>query len=72
MLIRVLRLMRLLQGGRYTVEELADIFGCTTRTIRRDLNLLEEVHAPIVKVGSRFRCAGPVPFIDSERREVSA
>lgn len=43
-LLRVLRLLRRLEGARYvqSLESLANEYGVTTRTIRRDLVLLEE------------------------------
>ena len=43
-LIRTLSLLRALQEGReWTLYELAARFGVTTRTIRRDLAVLESV-----------------------------
>ncbi len=46
---RRLKLILLLQrpGGKKTVQELADIFGVSRRTIFRDFNVLSEINVPI-------------------------
>jgi len=46
---RRLKLILLLQrpGGKKTVQELADIFGVSRRTIFRDFNALSEINVPI-------------------------
>jgi len=46
-LIRVFRLIRLLRRRPHWLHELAQELDVTTRTIRRDLALLEEVHVPV-------------------------
>ena len=48
-LVRTWRLVDLLRSSRgLTLEDLSAQLGVTTRTIRRDLVTLEEVHVPIV------------------------
>jgi predicted DNA-binding transcriptional regulator YafY len=50
-LVRTLGLLSLLaQGGRFTLEQLADKFGVCQRTIRRDLHALEAAGFAIGKV----------------------
>ena len=47
-LVRGLSLLRLLEDGRhYQLQELAKTFGVCVRTIRRDLEALEEVGVPL-------------------------
>ncbi len=47
-LVRVLSMLRLLQGyERHTINALAERFSVTTRTIRRDLDVLQRVGYPI-------------------------
>ncbi len=47
-LVRVLAMLRLLQGHRrYSLEELSMRFTVSTRTIRRDLDLLQRVGYPV-------------------------
>lgn len=41
--IRVLQMSQLLRAGRRSLDELAGQFGVTTRTVRRDLELLSLV-----------------------------
>lgn len=47
-LIRALGILRKLEGGgRWTLHQLAQEFGVTQRTIRRDIYALEEAGVPI-------------------------
>lgn len=46
-LVRVLRLRDMLVSGRLTLNELAAELRVTTRTIRRDLEALQEAHVPV-------------------------
>jgi predicted DNA-binding transcriptional regulator YafY len=48
-LVRTLKLWRFLEGrsSRPELDELADMFGVSSRTIRRDLAALTEVHLPV-------------------------
>lgn len=48
-LLRVLRLAEYLRSNRATVRTLGLRFGVTTRTIRRDLILLQQVPMPVCK-----------------------
>jgi predicted DNA-binding transcriptional regulator YafY len=48
-LVRALRLVTLLNRGRYSLEALSDRLGVSVRTVRRDLEALEEAHLPVVK-----------------------
>jgi predicted DNA-binding transcriptional regulator YafY len=43
-LVRVLRLLKLLENGRRTVAQLADRLNVSQRTIYRDLEALDEAH----------------------------
>lgn len=62
---RVLRLAMLLRNGRdWTHAELAHDLHCTTRTIMRDLNVLEELHAPLERKPTGVRMIGPIPIIE--------
>lgn len=58
-LVRALRTAKLLESSRFGVSigELASEFGCTTRTVRRDLEALQEAGLPLVDVvdGGRKR-----------------
>ena len=47
-LIRVLQMVWLLQNDDCTVDELAERFGVSRRTIYRDLKLLDEAELPLV------------------------
>lgn len=71
-LLRVLQLMRALQQRPWKLCDLGKKFHCHVRTIRRDIELLEQLHAPIVRDERGIRLAGPVPYIDAPREEVSA
>ncbi len=52
---RVLSVLRLLeQRRRWTLHELADRFGVTTKTARRDISAIEEAGYPIAQ-----ECHGP-------------
>lgn len=47
-LVRVLSLLRLLQApNRYTLAQLAAKFSVSTRTIRRDFDVLQRVGYPV-------------------------
>jgi len=46
--VRVLRLAWLLQRGEYTVDQLAERFGVSRRTVYRDLQLVDEARLPLV------------------------
>lgn len=47
-LIRVLSIQRVFeQGGRVTLNALAERFGVSTRTVRRDLSALEASGVPL-------------------------
>lgn len=65
---RLTRLMRLLvhvQGpGRYTLAALAEEFGCSVKTIQRDLRAMEEMGIPVEWDRERrsYRLFGPLPF----------
>jgi predicted DNA-binding transcriptional regulator YafY len=48
-LVRCLQLQRALRRAFRTLDSLAQEFGVTTRTIRRDLDALEEAHEPVLK-----------------------
>jgi predicted DNA-binding transcriptional regulator YafY len=51
-LVRTLAIMRVFeQGGRLTIYALAERFGVSPRTIRRDLSALEAVGFPITNEG---------------------
>jgi len=57
-LIRDLTLLRMLERSRIglTLDEMASETGVTTRTIRRDLEALEEAGVPLVRAdGRRWR-----------------
>jgi predicted DNA-binding transcriptional regulator YafY len=45
----VLQVMSMLRAGRRSLQELADGLSVTTRTVRRDLDVLEAAHLPITK-----------------------
>lgn len=49
MVVRQWELLQLLESGRRSLNQLAGELGVTTRTVRRDLEALEEAHFPIVK-----------------------
>lgn len=49
-LVRALRLIRLLQDGRWTLLELSRDLSMSTRTIRRDLAALQEAHLPVTRL----------------------
>jgi predicted DNA-binding transcriptional regulator YafY len=52
-LVRALSLLRVLEGrGHHTLDDLAQRFNVTTRTIRRDLAALQEVGYPIGHEGT--------------------
>ena len=51
---RTLRLLRILQRGRRTIVQLADELGVTTRTIRRDLEILSVVGFPVTSARSDY------------------
>lgn len=46
-LIRVLTMMHYLRGGRQTLEQLAEEFKVSTRTVRRDLEALSVAGVPV-------------------------
>jgi predicted DNA-binding transcriptional regulator YafY len=48
-LVRVLRLMALLQNGRLDLNALSAELSVSTRTIRRDIEAIEAAHLPIQK-----------------------
>lgn len=63
---RVLRVAIAIRDRPRDIVDLAAELRCTSRTIRRDLAVLQEVHAPIVKVGesgSVYVMKGPVAFV---------
>lgn len=52
-LVRVLMLKATLESGRHwTLQQLAERFNVTTRTVRRDLAALEEAGVPICQARS--------------------
>ena len=58
LLVRNLRLLQLLESARVglTLRRLAEQSGCCERTIRRDLEALQEAGVPIVEEdGHRWR-----------------
>lgn len=56
MVVRNLRLLQLLgRRRRNTMEELADALGVCSRTVRRDLEALQEAHLPVVDKTIRGR-----------------
>lgn len=72
-LMRVFRLIRALQMRAWTLDELAQRLECSSRTVRRDIELLEELHAPIVhEEGARVRLTGPLPYVDDATRKETA
>lgn len=46
-LVRVLTMMHYLKGGRQTLEQLAEEFHVSTRTVRRDLEALSVAGVPV-------------------------
>ena len=48
-LTRTLKLLVLLNGNGLSLEQIADKLKVTTRTIRRDLDALQEAHIPVRK-----------------------
>lgn len=52
-LVRTLRVLARLQSGHYSLLELAAEFQVDPRTIRRDIEALQEAHFPITS-GSGF------------------
>ena len=50
--IRVIRLAIALSQRAYKVVELAEKFGVTTRTIHRDLTVLDAIGIPVIVEGS--------------------
>ncbi len=60
---RLFGLLSLLAHSPRCLEEMATEMGCTTRTIRRDLAILEEVHVPIARYGPYYRLDGPMPYV---------
>lgn len=70
---RILRVAVLLRRRHWHSDDLAREAGCVARTIFRDIQLLEEFHAPIVYDPIRgFRMLGPVPFVETESKKASA
>lgn len=58
-LVRTLTLWQVLREGRqWTLVELAERFSVTTRTIRRDLDVLESVGVPICHEDGASRIPG--------------
>jgi len=59
--IRVLRVAWLLQSGEYTVDQLAERFGVSRRTVYRDLQLVDEARLPLVSQhqGKGYRVLSP-------------
>jgi predicted DNA-binding transcriptional regulator YafY len=59
-IVRELILLRTLEQARmgYTLRELALRSGVTTRTIRRDLEALEEAGVPITDIDERAETVG--------------
>jgi predicted DNA-binding transcriptional regulator YafY len=51
-LLRTLRLVLLLEQRRSTIDELATELGAHQRTVRRDLEVLEEAGIPLVNDGA--------------------
>ena len=65
--LRQMRILRTLEESRFgvAIEKLAEEHGVSTRTIRRDLEALEEIGAPIESVkrdGKSFRKMRRDPF----------
>jgi len=48
-LVRVLRLLALLEGGWCSLDALSQELSVSTRTVRRDLAAIEEAHLPLRK-----------------------
>jgi predicted DNA-binding transcriptional regulator YafY len=68
-LVRVLRLAVRLRSVPSTVEELSVAMNVTTRTVRRDLVVLQAVGVPLVQVlgedGRRYwKSVGPWPLME--------
>ena len=59
--VRVLQVAWLLQSGEYTVDQLADRFGVSRRTVYRDLRLVDEARLPLVSQhqGKGYRVISP-------------
>lgn len=49
--VRQWRVLVLLRAGGWTLAELSERLGCSQRTARRDIEALEEVPFPIMKIG---------------------
>ena len=73
--IRLLRIIWLLQKETCTVEELAERFGVSRRTVYRDLELIEAAGLPVVTRGGgqgyRLMAQRPAAFGDSSDRRLS-
>lgn len=63
-LIRVLQLAERLRGRRWSIDQLAQEAGVTTRTVRRDLDALSSAGIPVQQAtDERFAPASPCWFI---------
>lgn len=63
-LIRVLQLADRLRGRRWSIEQLAQEAGVTTRTVRRDLEALSSAGVAVQQASDeRFTSGPPVWFI---------
>jgi predicted DNA-binding transcriptional regulator YafY len=47
--VRVIKCLRLLQRGCYSVDDLADLFRVSRRTVYRDLRLLAAAEVPLMR-----------------------
>jgi len=65
--VRVLKLAWLLQRQEHTVDELAERFGVSRRTVYRDLQLVSEARLPLISQhqGRGYRVIAARPAADS-------
>lgn len=55
-LIRTWALLVKMRSGRYwNISQLADAFGVTERTVRRDLEALQSLHFPLIQERGLWR-----------------
>lgn len=51
---RILRALREIQTNGATVNELATLNDCTTRTVHRDIDVMRRAGEPIVTINGRY------------------
>jgi len=59
--IRILKMAWMLQAGNYTVDEMAEQFAVSRRTVYRDLRLIDQAALPLVtqQVGKGYHLTQP-------------